>query len=481
MPKKYYLKALFVMKQLLYVFIFIPFMCGAQEAQGIKFETTLRSWKDVLMRAKAENKYIFIDCFTTWCGPCKVMDNQVYTSKEVGNFFNVKFLSLKVQMDRTEKDDQYTMGWYGDAEFIQKNFNVFAFPTFIFLAPDGSPLHKASGLLNPQQFIALGKDAQNPKKQFYKMLADFKPGVMDTSEMKGIARALRFSGSELAKKIAEDYLNRIPASILNTPDNLKFLKEFKETDKAMAIALKYIKELPEAKLFTRDNIEFVGEFIRNTKSLPFKIFYENSEKINAKMNDKDYVQNTITPTIMREMFFIPLGIPARDTVRKGGIVHQPDWGSLLATISTRFNSYYADRITMDAKVWWYSMTKNWEEYSKAQIKKIDATYTKKDLNDPGVCWNLNNDCWYTFEKATDTAILKRLAYWMEESFRHDLAGATFYTYMDTYANILYKLGKREIALVWQERAAKLRPEDPEIVGNLNKMKNNEPTWSVTSK
>ena len=26
-----------------------------------------------LEQAKVENKYVFIDCYTSWCGPCKMM------------------------------------------------------------------------------------------------------------------------------------------------------------------------------------------------------------------------------------------------------------------------------------------------------------------------------------------------------------------------------------------------------------------------
>ena len=37
-------------------------------SQGIQFETG--SWKEVLQKAKQENKLIFVDLYTTWCGPC---------------------------------------------------------------------------------------------------------------------------------------------------------------------------------------------------------------------------------------------------------------------------------------------------------------------------------------------------------------------------------------------------------------------------
>ncbi len=53
--------------------------------RGIKFENEL-DWQQVLAKAKAENKYIFVDCYATWCIPCKKMDTDVYSSQKVGDF-----------------------------------------------------------------------------------------------------------------------------------------------------------------------------------------------------------------------------------------------------------------------------------------------------------------------------------------------------------------------------------------------------------
>jgi len=43
---------------------------GDSSADGIRFVQGL-TWEKVVKRAKKENKYIFVDCYTTWCGPCK--------------------------------------------------------------------------------------------------------------------------------------------------------------------------------------------------------------------------------------------------------------------------------------------------------------------------------------------------------------------------------------------------------------------------
>src|SRR5882757_3769272 len=102
--------------------------------KGVHFEQGL-SWDQVKAKAKSESKYIFVDCYATWCGPCKMMDEKVYTLKDVGDYFNKHFISVKVQLDKTDTDDSLVRKWYNEAVNIQKNYSVNAFPTFLFFSP----------------------------------------------------------------------------------------------------------------------------------------------------------------------------------------------------------------------------------------------------------------------------------------------------------------------------------------------------------
>ena len=66
-------------------------------AQGIEFEHG--TLEEALVKAKKENKIIFMDCYTTWCGPCKYLAKNVFTQKEVGYFFNKNFVNVKMDME----------------------------------------------------------------------------------------------------------------------------------------------------------------------------------------------------------------------------------------------------------------------------------------------------------------------------------------------------------------------------------------------
>ena len=76
----------------------LVFPAMAQEnGEGIRFfEGT---WEEALQKAKEENKLIFMDCYSTWCGPCAQMVRKIFPIKEVGDFYNKNFICLKRNME----------------------------------------------------------------------------------------------------------------------------------------------------------------------------------------------------------------------------------------------------------------------------------------------------------------------------------------------------------------------------------------------
>jgi thioredoxin-related protein len=142
-------------------------------AQGIKFENV--TFYQLLSKAKAENKIIFIDAYAQWCGPCKLMSRDVFTNSSVGNFYNSNFISVKIDMEKGEGLD------------IAKDYAVNAYPTLLYIDGNGKLLHKGLGYLDNQQFIDLGKNALNPEKQHYNQIEKFKSGNRDAELLYDLA------------------------------------------------------------------------------------------------------------------------------------------------------------------------------------------------------------------------------------------------------------------------------------------------------
>ncbi len=106
------------------------------------------SWKTILKTAKSENKYVFIDFFTTWCGPCKTMDKETYAEEGVSGFLN-GMVPVKYNAEK------------GAGLELAKKFRISAYPTLVLLGPEGEEIDRHVGFLNAKDFLRIMKDYQN--------------------------------------------------------------------------------------------------------------------------------------------------------------------------------------------------------------------------------------------------------------------------------------------------------------------------------
>ena len=157
--KKYIFTTLIALCTLFYV--------QAQEA-GINFLHT--SWQETVNKAKAENKLIFIDFYTQWCGPCLNMAQEVFSLPTVGYFYNNTFVNLKIDAEN------------GEGIALAKKYGVRLFPTYIFVDPQTEALvHYSSSRQTPEQFIQTGKNALDPKTRSPYLLEEYQKGNRERS------------------------------------------------------------------------------------------------------------------------------------------------------------------------------------------------------------------------------------------------------------------------------------------------------------
>ena len=94
-----------------------------------------------LEKAKAEGKLVFVDCYTGWCVPCKLMVNDVFPLKRIGDFFRKHFIAVKEDMEQEE------------GLKIKDKYNIQLYPTFLLLTPDGKEQHRIVGSCDPDIFL----------------------------------------------------------------------------------------------------------------------------------------------------------------------------------------------------------------------------------------------------------------------------------------------------------------------------------------
>ena len=113
----------------------------AAAAQGIAFETG--SWSDVLAKAKETGKPVFVDVYTTWCGPCKMMSKDIFPREDVGTFFNANYVCYKLDAEA------------GEGPAIAKKYEVKGYPTYLFVRSDGSIFYRFMGSTSAENFLRM--------------------------------------------------------------------------------------------------------------------------------------------------------------------------------------------------------------------------------------------------------------------------------------------------------------------------------------
>ena len=187
---------------------FLVFFLSKGSSQGIEFFHG--TWEEALLKARTEDKIIFVDAYTTWCGPCKNMAANTFPDPEVGKFFNQNFISMKIDMEKE-------MG----LEF-RKKFPVSAYPTLFFIDYDEEVVQKTVGAKRPEDLIALGVSITEKYDKSSKYAAAYEAGDRSYELVYAYVAALNKSGKS-SVKIANDYL--AGQEDLTTPENLKFILE----------------------------------------------------------------------------------------------------------------------------------------------------------------------------------------------------------------------------------------------------------------
>lgn len=113
---------------------------------GIQFADV--SWREVLKKAKAEKKIIFLDAYASWCGPCKLLQKNVFTKKSVGDYYNDRFINVKMDMEK------------GEGPALAQIYPLEAYPTLLFIDGNGRVLKKVLGYQSPEDLITIGRSVK---------------------------------------------------------------------------------------------------------------------------------------------------------------------------------------------------------------------------------------------------------------------------------------------------------------------------------
>ena len=155
-------------------------------AAGIEFFEG--SWDDAFAAAEENGQLVFVDVYTEWCGPCKLMDANVFPKDAVGEYFNARFVNIKLDAE----DEDVNGPEIGD------RYGIRAYPTLLFLNPDGSELGRGVSGLEVEQLIQLAKEATGEASSgFPDMAARYDAGERDPAFVRTFLEAAQVAGAKL--------------------------------------------------------------------------------------------------------------------------------------------------------------------------------------------------------------------------------------------------------------------------------------------
>ena len=194
--------------------ILLAFSFIGAYADGIQFrEMTL---PEAQSAAELEHKYVFVDCYTPTCGPCKFMARHIFPMDSCGTYMNPRFVS--VMKDLAAEDNKY----------IAEKYDVRIYPTYLILRPNGELYVKMEGGATKYagKFLKRVDDAL----ELGSMHDRYTVGERDIEFLTAYTDALRRPNPAGARMIISDYTEGLSADEVMNADNLQLIKKLGDID-----------------------------------------------------------------------------------------------------------------------------------------------------------------------------------------------------------------------------------------------------------
>lgn len=372
-------------------------------AVGIHFETG--TWAEILAKAKKEKKYIFLDSYTTWCGPCKWMDKNVFPTAEAGEFFNKNFVNAKMDMEKGEGLD------------IAKKYNVQAYPTYLYVDGDGNLVHRVVGSMPTERFIAASSDALKPETQYGTLLRKFESGERSPEFLYSAAQAAQ--------------------------------KAYDEKNVAL-IAPAYLKT--QSNLLDPKNVKFISDFTHTASDPNFEFMRKNAAAFEASMGGKEKYETRLYQVAFQSSYS-ELGVK-RDLTKE----QAPEYITKAKDYFKRVLPEQEPKLTANFSMNLYRITKDWESYAKQAIAYYDTNTTANAMELNSVAWNF-------YENIDNPEYLKKAVNWGLQSVKLEEG----YANTDTVASLYSKLGDKKNAKLYAEKAIALGKASGQDVSSTEKL------------
>ena len=334
----------------------------------------------VIQKAKKAHKLIFVDAYTTWCGPCKWMAKNVFTNKEVADYYNAHFICAKIDMER------------GEGPAFAKKYSVRCYPNLLFIDENGKLVHRSAGTKVVKDFIAFGETALNNEQNFYHYQSAYKSSPNDGTAVLGYLGALN-----------NTCLNALADSVLTA----------------------YFSKLDDKALMTANNWNLIKDYAHDINGREFKLVLRNLEAFNHLSTELE-VKNWAESNFLSA---------AAGVLRMQGVQTDSALGAFKKNVvATGLN--FKDEVIALTDLLILSRKKDWDGYEQ---KALAVVGKGKAVTNPS---EINNIAWRLNDHTNNELTRKTAAEWMKGICEENKNQKDVWMYYDTYAVILNKLGNK---------------------------------------
>ena len=140
-----------------YLFILCWIFLGCESPKSTITNSDLhQAWQASLR----DNKPIFVDFYTDWCRPCKVMDREVYSQQEIGDYLDKNYHAVKFNPEQIQEVQAFGETFNSDDGLGVNTFIYFAtqnnfrgYPTAVILSSQGELLWFHTGYLSKGELL----------------------------------------------------------------------------------------------------------------------------------------------------------------------------------------------------------------------------------------------------------------------------------------------------------------------------------------
>lgn len=329
------------------LFLFSAVAAFSQEA--IQFQEI--PFKDLMAKAKKENKIVFIDAYASWCGPCKMMERNVFTQKSVGDYYNSNFINAHFDMEKGEGRD------------IASKYGVRSYPTYLFLNGDGELVSQNYGYMEAGMFLAMAQDVNSPNNKKGSLKDRFAAGEKDPEFLINIMKLNSSSDFNFAKAASERYFGNK-----------------KNTEK-----------------LTKDDVGLLLFFLKSTEDKNYKTFTDRKAEIITFLPEETYKEFDNQ---------IKLGSIVEQSIdHKNKKIND---AYFMKTAEPLVGKHDAEVKLNQTKLSYYEQNANFPEYEKAALEY----YRNTEAFEPN---ELLKAAWIFSEQIKTPSSLKKAAEWAEKS------------------------------------------------------------------